>query len=102
MDFALSDEQQEFKETCHRFAAEVIRPAAPSHDADESTPWEVIKAARESGLDGLEHLQRWRAQMAARPACQRGIDVPMRLPDLTEDAKGVEEFVKGAQTILQR
>ena len=69
MDFALSDEQQEFKETCHRFASEVIRPAAARHDADESTPWEVIKAARGAGLDGIEHLQR----MGSDPDGQFGV-----------------------------
>src|SRR6476469_8641089 len=58
MDFGLSDEQREFRELCRRFAAEVIRPAAPAHDADESTPWEVIKAAREWGLEGIDHIQR--------------------------------------------
>jgi acyl-CoA dehydrogenase len=58
MDFALNDEQQEFQQYCRRFAREVIRPAAPAHDADESTPWEVIKEARSWGLQGLDHLQR--------------------------------------------
>ena len=58
MDFALNDEQQEFKQYCRRFAREVIRPAAPAHDADESTPWEVIREARNWGLQGLDHLQR--------------------------------------------
>ena len=58
MDFALSDEQREFKDLCHRFAVEVIRPVAAKHDAEESIPWEVLKAAREWGLSGVEHLQR--------------------------------------------
>ena len=58
MDFALSDEQREFKALCRRFAAEVIRPVAGKHDAEESTPWEVIDAARRWGLHGIEHLQR--------------------------------------------
>ncbi len=58
MDFGLTDEQREFKATCRAFAAEVIRPVAAQHDADESTPWEVIKAARERGLHGIDHLQR--------------------------------------------
>jgi acyl-CoA dehydrogenase len=57
MDFALNEQQQEFKARCRRFATEVIRPAAPKHDADESTPWEVLKAAREEGLHGLGHMQ---------------------------------------------
>jgi alkylation response protein AidB-like acyl-CoA dehydrogenase len=58
MDFGVSDEQREFRDLCRRFAAEVIRPTAAEHDAEESTPWEVIKAAREWGLEGIDHLQR--------------------------------------------
>ncbi len=58
MDFSLTDDQQEFKALCRRFAAEVIRPAAPKHDAEESVPWEVMKEARRWGLHGIEHVQR--------------------------------------------
>jgi acyl-CoA dehydrogenase len=58
MDFALNEEQTEFKDHCRRFAAEVMRPAAPKHDADESVPWEVIREARKWGLHGLDHIQR--------------------------------------------
>ncbi len=58
MDFGLTDEQREFQALCRGFATEVIRPVAAKHDADESTPWEVIKAAREWGLNGIDHLQR--------------------------------------------
>ena len=58
MDFGLTDEQREFQALCRRFATEVIRPVAAKHDAEESTPWEVIKAAREWGLNGIDHLQR--------------------------------------------
>jgi acyl-CoA dehydrogenase len=58
VDFALTDEQLEYKAKCRRFAAEVIRPAAPKHDAEESTPWEVMKAARDHGLSGIESIQR--------------------------------------------
>jgi acyl-CoA dehydrogenase len=58
MDFGVTEEQREFRALCRRFAAEVIRPVAPKHDAEESTPWEVLRAAREWGLQGIEHLQR--------------------------------------------
>src|SRR3954469_4268351 len=58
MDFKLGDDQREFQETTRRFAREVIRPVAAQHDRDESVPWEVIKAAREWGLHGLETIQR--------------------------------------------
>ena len=58
MDFKLNDEQLEFQEHCRRFAREVIRPVAAKHDREESVPWEVIKAAREWNLHGLETIQR--------------------------------------------
>jgi acyl-CoA dehydrogenase len=58
VDFSLNDEQREFKDLCRRFASEVIRPAAPKHDAEESQPWEVMKEARKWGLHGVENIQR--------------------------------------------
>jgi len=58
MDFALTEEQQEYKDRCRAFARDVIRPAARKHDEEESTPWEVIKEARAQGFGGLEGIQR--------------------------------------------
>src|SRR5829696_4955261 len=58
VDFRLNDEQLEFQDHCRRFAREVIRPAAAKHDREESVPWEVIKAAREWNLHGLETIQK--------------------------------------------
>ena len=57
MDFRLNDDQLEYQAKCRRFAREVIRPVAAQHDRDESVPWEAIRAAREWGLHGLEHIQ---------------------------------------------
>ncbi len=66
--------------------------------------WSWVRTYKWSGVsvDGLDHLQRWMAAMAARPACRRGVDVPFPIPNLTDDVKGAEEFAKGASTILQR
>jgi acyl-CoA dehydrogenase len=58
MDFALNEEQLEFKERARAFARDVIRPAARKHDEEESTPWEVVKEARKQGFQGLEAIQR--------------------------------------------
>jgi acyl-CoA dehydrogenase len=58
MDFGLNDEQLAYQAECRRFAREVIRPAAPKHDREESTPWEVIAEARRQGFGGLEGMQR--------------------------------------------
>jgi alkylation response protein AidB-like acyl-CoA dehydrogenase len=57
VNFNLTDEQREFREYCRRFAREVIRPVAAKYDREEAVPWEVMKAAREWGLQGLEHMQ---------------------------------------------
>jgi alkylation response protein AidB-like acyl-CoA dehydrogenase len=58
VDFAFNEEQLAYKARTRRFAAEHIRPVADKHDAEESTPWEVMRAAREQGLHGIEHIQR--------------------------------------------
>ena len=58
MDFALNEEQKDYKDRCRTFAREVIRPAARRHDEEESIPWEVIKEARKQGFGGLEGIQR--------------------------------------------
>ena len=58
MDLALNDEQLEFQAYCRRFASEVIRPVAAKHDREQSVPWDAMKAAREWGLSGMDHLQR--------------------------------------------
>jgi acyl-CoA dehydrogenase len=56
MDFRLSDETLEWKRYCREFAREVIRPAAPQHDRDESVPYEVIKEAYARNLAGIDWI----------------------------------------------
>src|SRR2546421_5364134 len=56
MDFRLSDETLEWKEYCRRFAREVIRPAAPKHDLEESVPYEVMNEAYAWNLAGIDWI----------------------------------------------
>jgi acyl-CoA dehydrogenase len=58
VDFRLTDEQVEWQRRCRQFAAEVIRPVAPKHDREQSTPWEVLKEARKWDLHGLNYIQK--------------------------------------------
>ena len=58
MDFALTDDQRAWQEHCHRFADEVMRPAAEEHDRDERFPREVMLEARRRGLYDIELLGR--------------------------------------------
>ena len=66
--------------------------------------WCWVRTYKWSGVsvEGLDHLQRWMGRMNERPACQQGVAVPFKIPNLEGDEKGAEEFAKGAQTILQR
>ena len=57
MDFRLSDQTQEWRDYCRKFAREVMRPAAAQHDREESVPWEVIRQAYEWDLAGPGWLQ---------------------------------------------
>jgi len=58
VDFRLTDEQQEWKDHCRRFAREVIRPVAPYYDREQKTPWDVLKEARKWNLHGLDYIQK--------------------------------------------
>ena len=64
--------------------------------------WAWVRTHKWSGvaLEGLPHLERWVAQLAARPACQRGIEVPPR-PVRIEDGKGTERFVEEARKMVE-
>jgi len=58
-----------------------------------------------SGVDieDLPHLQRWLRSLAERPACQRGVKVPVDIGTLlTGDSEGTEKFINGARTLVTR
>jgi acyl-CoA dehydrogenase len=57
MDFRLSEQSQEWRDYCRKFAREVMRPVAAKHDRDESVPWDVIRQAYEWDLAGPGWLQ---------------------------------------------
>jgi glutathione S-transferase len=66
--------------------------------------WSWVRTYKWSGIsiDGLTGLRSWMDRMSARPACQRGVEVPMKIPNLGDDDDASKDFAKGAQTILQR
>ncbi len=59
--------------------------------------WAWVRSHNWSGVsvEGLPDLERWLETMAARPACQRGVEIPPRSRDR-------EEVIKSAQGMLQR
>ena len=58
MDFRLSDEQIEWRDLCHRFAVEVMRPVAADYDRSQEVPWDVIREARKWKLSGIDWIQK--------------------------------------------
>lgn len=66
--------------------------------------WCWVRTHKWSGIsvEGLDHLQDWMSRMNERPACQRGIEVPIKLPNMAEDKQAEEDFKKRAVNTLQR
>jgi glutathione S-transferase/GST-like protein len=64
--------------------------------------WAWVRTHKWSGveIEGFDHLRRWVDQLAARPACRRGIEVPPR-PVKIEDGKGAEKFVEEARKLVE-
>jgi glutathione S-transferase len=68
--------------------------------------WSWLRIHNWSGvsIDGLDGLSRWMDEMKARPACERGVEVPMSILNLAEERseEEAEEIAKNARTMLQR
>jgi glutathione S-transferase len=66
--------------------------------------WCWVRTYKWSGvpIDGLENLRRWLDAMRERPACQRGVEVPFRLPNMDKDEQAAKEFAENARKSLQR
>jgi glutathione S-transferase len=66
--------------------------------------WCWVRTYKWSGVnaDGLPHLRRWMDAMKARPACQRGVDVPLKLDSALKDEQATQAFAERARQIVQR
>jgi glutathione S-transferase/GST-like protein len=64
--------------------------------------WAWVRTYKWSGvtLEGLPHLERWVRQLAARPACQRGLEVPPRPPRI-EAARDSDRFIEEARKMIE-
>lgn len=66
--------------------------------------WCWVRTYKWSGIsiEGLDHLKRWLDTMRARPACEKGIEVPFKLPNMEEEEnkQAEEDFIKGARTMV--
>ena len=66
--------------------------------------WCWVRTYKWSGvsIDGLAHLDRWLHAIRARPAVERGIEVPVRIRNLETDEKAAKEFAENARKSIQR
>ena len=64
--------------------------------------WAWVRTHNWSGVsvDGLAQLTRWIEQIAARPAVQRGIEVPPRPPRI-EDGDSAKKFAEEARKMVE-
>ena len=66
--------------------------------------WAWVRTHRWSGveIDDLPHLTRWRDQLRARPAVQRGIERPPSNLDMRQDdAEKAAQFAEQARKMLE-
>ena len=66
--------------------------------------WCWVRTHRWSGVsvEGLDNLGRWKDAMKARPACRRGVGVPVVIAAKSTDKEAAEEFANKARNIVQR
>jgi glutathione S-transferase len=66
--------------------------------------WCWVRTYKWSGvsIEGLPNLKRWLDAIRARPACQRGIEIPFKLKNMIKDEKAAKAFSENAQKNLQR
>jgi glutathione S-transferase/GST-like protein len=66
--------------------------------------WAWVRTHRWSGveIDDLPHLERWRDQIRARPAVQRGIERPPSAMDTGADSEErAKEFAEAARSMIE-
>lgn len=67
--------------------------------------WSWVRIHKWSGveIEDLPNLNRWMDEMAGRPSCQKGIEVPraLELPD-DSDSEEMKKFERNSQKILQK
>jgi GSH-dependent disulfide-bond oxidoreductase len=77
----------------------------PDFSIADIANWCWVRTHRWSGVpvEGLDHLQRWMAAIAARPAAQRGIAVPAKPDTLSEPTEEESRrMIENIRKMVQR
>jgi len=64
--------------------------------------WAWVRTHKWSGveIEPFPHLARWKTLLAARPACQRGINVPPPAPR-PDDGRDADKFIEEARRMVE-
>jgi glutathione S-transferase len=65
--------------------------------------WCWVRTYKWSGvsIEGLSNLRRWLDVMKARPACRKGVEVPIKIESLLKDEQATKAFSEAARKQLQ-
>jgi GST-like protein len=65
--------------------------------------WCWVRTYKWSGvsIDGLTNLRRWLDAMKERPACRKGVEVPVKIESLLKDEQATKAFSEAARKQLQ-
>ena len=66
--------------------------------------WCWLRTHRWSGIEvnGLDGLQRWMKMMEDRPACKKGVSVPVDIMELMRNKKSEDDLKSTGSTIIQK
>ena len=66
--------------------------------------WCWVRTHRWSGIktDGLDGLQRWMKMMEERPACKRGVAIPVDILELMKKQKSEKDLKNKGSSIIQK
>jgi alkylation response protein AidB-like acyl-CoA dehydrogenase len=86
--FELGADHLELQQWVHRFAADVIRPAAAEWDEREEFPWPVLEAAAQIGLYSLDFF-------ATQSFDETGLGIPITMEELFWGDAGIGLAIVG-------
>jgi len=66
--------------------------------------WCWVRTYKWSGVavEGLPNVRRWLDAIKERPACRRGVEIPVKLDSMIKDEEAAKKFAENAQKSLQR
>ena len=78
--------------------------AGDSFSIADIANWCWVRTYKWSGVpvEGLPNLRRWLDAIKERPACRRGIEVPVKVDSMIEDEDAAKNFAENARKSLQR